>query len=38
MSWIMAARIHAAKGSRDAFTRFLNGAGDEPPGEGDTLP
>ncbi len=30
-------RTRAARNSREAFTSFLDGAGDEPPGEGDTL-
>jgi hypothetical protein len=28
----------AAKGDREAFLRFLDGAGNEPPSEGDVLP
>lgn len=31
-------RSRAAKGNREAFMSFLDGAGDEPPGVGDTLP
>ncbi|CAO3440875.1 hypothetical protein [Azospirillum endophyticum] len=31
-------RSRAAKGRREAFTSFLDGAGGEAPGEGDTLP
>jgi hypothetical protein len=31
-------RARAASGDREAFLGFLEGAGDEPPGEGDQLP
>ena len=31
-------RARAARGKKEAFLSFLDGAGDEPPGEGDTLP
>jgi hypothetical protein len=30
-------RSRAAKSNRDAFRTFLDGAGDEPPGEGDVI-
>lgn len=30
-------RARAATGDREAFLRFLDGAGDEPPGEGDEI-
>jgi hypothetical protein len=31
-------RARAARGSREAFLSFLDGAGDEAPGEGDRMP
>lgn len=31
-------RARAAEGRREAFLAFLEGAGDEDPGEGDTVP
>ena len=31
-------RARAAKGKREAFISFLDGAGEEPPGEGDVMP
>jgi uncharacterized protein (DUF1778 family) len=30
-------KTRAARGNREAFMRFLDEAGDEPPGEGDDL-
>ncbi len=30
-------RSRAAKGNRETFMNFLDGARDEPPGEGDTI-
>ncbi len=31
-------RVRAARSDRNAFLSFLENAGDEPPGEGDSLP
>jgi uncharacterized protein (DUF1778 family) len=31
-------QARAAKGNREAFLSFLDGAGNEPPSEGDVLP
>ena len=31
-------RARAAPGKKEAFLSFLDGAGDEPPGDGDALP
>jgi uncharacterized protein (DUF1778 family) len=31
-------RARAARGKREAFLSFLDGAGEEPPGDGDELP